>query len=343
MSGPRVPATILAALALLVACGPVEDGPPTPAGNDTPEETGEPEPGPEDAATDEDGHEDGDEAAEAPDPPPWEPTDGEVLAEIKQAAARSVETLLTRIAGEGAADAAARVTDDAGLADALAEAIDPIVDAERSGAVEVHYPMMGGLGAGEAAVMVIATHLTWHPNEPAEVDAETRTFDVRVRQQGDDWVLDDLPDIGGEPVERPDDLPAIADEVLDHDGIELPDSARWDIHRGAVAEAVLDVMLRLAERTTYQVGVIESGHPEHVFGTDRRSNHLRGRAVDIYGVGGELVAEQREDGSELEELVRWLYDEVGVTELGSPWALNGPGGRSFTDEVHDDHLHIGYR
>ena len=32
-----------------------------------------------------------------------------------------------------------------------------------------------------------------------------------------------------------------------------------------------------------------------------------------------------------------------VSEVGSPWALDGYGGRSFTDDVHLDHVHIGVR
>ncbi len=35
-------------------------------------------------------------------------------------------------------------------------------------------------------------------------------------------------------------------------------------------------------------------------------------------------------------------DEAAV-RIGSPWALDGLGGRSFTDVVHQDHLHIAVR
>jgi hypothetical protein len=284
--------------------------------------------------------------ADEPEPPAserWEPTPNEVLVEVKRAAADTLVELLDREAGETAEDVAQRVSpDDPDLAARTARTLAPLLEPpDRAGAVRIRYPTMGGYGNGRAAVMVVAEHLVW--SSPDEVEREVRVFDVRVRQEEGRWVFEDLASIGGEHVERPEDLSETAGAVLDHEGIELPDSARWDIHRGAVEEPVLEAMLALADRAPFRVTVFESGHPEHVFGTDRRSNHMRGRAVDIHGVGDEFVVEQREDGSELHELVRWLYEDVGVTELGSPWALDGPGGRSFTDEVHDDHLHIGFR
>ena len=43
----------------------------------------------------------------------------------------------------------------------------------------------------------------------------------------------------------------------------------------------------------------------------------------------------------IHQIVTWAYERPEVREVGSPWALDGPGGRSFTNEVHHDHLHIG--
>lgn len=36
-------------------------------------------------------------------------------------------------------------------------------------------------------------------------------------------------------------------------------------------------------------------------------------------------------------------DQPEVSQIGAPWALDGYGGRSFTDVVHQDHLHVGVR
>jgi hypothetical protein len=88
------------------------------------------------------------------------------------------------------------------------------------------------------------------------------------------------------------------------------------------------------------VVVLESGHPVFIFDTNRFSMHLYGLAVDIYHLDGELVVDQRETGSVVHEVVVWLYEQPEVTNIGSPWALDGFGGRSFTDLVHQDHLHV---
>lgn len=85
--------------------------------------------------------------------------------------------------------------------------------------------------------------------------------------------------------------------------------------------------------------VLATGHPWEVFGTDRPSTHTEGRAVDLYRVGDELVASGRFDGSPTHRLSREQHDG-GLPSLGSPWAFDGHGGRSFTDALHQDHLHI---
>ena len=115
------------------------------------------------------------------------------------------------------------------------------------------------------------------------------------------------------------------------------------IHAGTVSDALLQTMADLAERTPYGVVTLSNGHPHNVFGTDRQSNHTRGRAVDIYRLGPTRVIDDREPASATHEVVTWLYDLPALSELGSPWALDGYGGRSFTDTVHQDHLHVGVR
>jgi hypothetical protein len=169
----------------------------------------------------------------------------------------------------------------------------------------------------------------------------TRTLDLRLRRAGGRWVLDQLASIGGDPVPRPARLPAAARLVLDDRRIQLPDSARWDIHRGAVSERLLRTMRAMAERQPYAVTVLVSGHPANVFGTSRRSNHTAGRAVDIYAIGGRLVVHQHQGDTSASRLARWL-DGRPISELGSPWPLPGGDARSFTNTVHRDHLHVGF-
>ena len=105
------------------------------------------------------------------------------------------------------------------------------------------------------------------------------------------------------------------------------------------SDAVLDAMLLLARDHSFSVTVLATGHPSEVFETPSVSNHTEGRGVDIWAVDGVPVVAQRTDGSVVEVMVRELLG-AGVTEIGSPWDIDGPGGPSFTNVVHQDHLHV---
>lgn len=279
-----------------------------------------------------------------PTPPPgqdatqeYEPGESEVHPAAKRLAGRVATALVTYDPDEDL-DAVLSRLDGSGLdRDALRLTAEPLHEAGSRSVGEVVYPQMGGLDDDRASVMVVTRQrLERADGETAEL---TRTLDVRLRRAAGEWVFEDLSSAGGEPSSRPDDLPAVAEAVLDDPRIWLPDSARWDVYRGTVATELLESMLEIAERYPYRVVTLSSGHPHHVFSTDRVSDHTRGLAVDIFEVGGDLVVNQRTETSPAYEVARWLYDE-GIGQLGSPWAFDGVGGRSFTDEVHQDHLHV---
>jgi hypothetical protein len=59
--------------------------------------------------------------------------------------------------------------------------------------------------------------------------------------------------------------------------------------------------------------------------------------MDVYRLGTTHVVDDRTPGSATYQLARQLQQRADLSELGSPWRL-GPG--SFTDTVHQDHLHI---
>jgi hypothetical protein len=278
-------------------------------------------------------------------PPPlpagYELVAGETGAAAKRAAIDLVEALTTYDPGDDLAEITERAgAGDPELTDHLLEAATPLHHADTWSRGTIVYPQLGGLEIDAAAVITVVRQ------ELREADGsdrtETRVLDVRVdRATGDTWRVVELASAGGEPIDRPDDLSPEAEAVLDDDRIELPDSAVWDIHAGVVDDRLLDLMARVADRTPYGVVVLKTGHSREVFGTDRTSRHHEGRAVDLYRLDGPLVIEDREVGSATHELVRWLYDQPELSEVGSPWALDGFGGRSFTDELHQDHVHVG--
>lgn len=281
--------------------------------------------------------------AATPEPPPVAPpfalADDEVYPNAKRLAADVAQRLTTYDPDQSMA--------------ALVAGLDAVVDPDRLAeqASELHrpgvwsrgrvvYPQLGGVTPDSVSVMVTT--------EQRVGDAEgqrlkTRTLDIRLQLRDGDWVVDSLASDGGSPLPLPDDLSAEARAVLDDPRIELPDSARWDIIAGEVSPQLLRLMARAAEQTPYGVVVLSTGHPFEVFGTERQSLHTKGRAVDIYRVGERLVIDDREEGSATYRFLEWFYEQPEAGQIGAPWALDGFGGRSFTDVVHQDHLHVSVR
>lgn len=320
-----------AACLVLTACGP--GGPPAGQG------TSSPSPGPVVAPL----------PPARPVVPRWTPLPAEPLPDLKQAAADFVQALATRDAG---------TTPEEALATAVAAAPAPALDAAAALAVaapmleeptstgEIVYPQFGGLVPGgpqaeTASVMVVLRQQLLTAG--GATSTVVRTVDVRLSRVDGQWQVDDLLSVGGEPVARPAGLDPLAAAVLDDPRIDLPDSARWDVHAGRVAPGVLRVLADAAARAPLSVCVLQTGHPVHVFGTDRTSDHTRGRAVDVWAVGNAPVLGQPLTGSPLSAVLAGAFADPAVRQVGSPPGsdLDGPASRrSFTDLVHADHLHL---
>ncbi len=362
---PRALLATAALAAVLLGCAGDPDGPPL-------------ESGPEPDVVQDDVAEDGDEPAEQPpadptppddtDPPPdLEPDDGEVLdpddaadefpepPEPAAAYAQSSEEVYPNAKALAAAIAQAVTTydRDQDLLDAIADIDLGRAEAEmlaEQAAVLHHddhwsrgravYAQLGGVTAKDISVMVVTEQTLGGPDG---IRTETRTLDVRLTDIDGHWEFSELSDAGGEDPQPKQDLTEEAERVLRNDRIELPDSARWDILSGHTDPALLELMARAADEYRFGVVTLHSGHPTNVFGTERISDHTRGLAVDIYAVEGTAVIDDRAEDSATHRFVQWLYDQPEVRQIGSPWALDGFGGRSFTDIVHQDHLHIAVR
>ena len=274
----------------------------------------------------------------APPPAPFEPVPVEVYPNAKREAARVVTRLTTYEPGETPESVAATLVAGPG-AHELATVAAPLFVPGATSTGVVQYAQLGGLAAPQASVMVVAAQRV--EADGAVVREEVRTFDVRLREVGSGWVVEEVASIGGEPVARPADLDPLAARVVDDPRITLPDSARWDIYRGMIDLRLLETMSEMAELSPYAVAVLASGHPLNVFGRAWASNHTRGRAVDVYAIGGSLVVQQQAEGSASHRMARMLYEQ-GIPELGSPWTFTDLGGGSFADTVHADHLHVAF-
>jgi hypothetical protein len=55
-----------------------------------------------------------------------------------------------------------------------------------------------------------------------------------------------------------------------------------------------------------------------------------------------VVTQQPEEGTPAFDFARAAFDGGVVPELGAPWAFDPPGGRSFENDVHRDHVHIAF-
>jgi hypothetical protein len=274
----------------------------------------------------------------APTPVSYTVGTNEVASDAKQLAGTIALALTTYPTGTSAGTIAASITDDAEARSELEVAAEGLVDTARWSRGEILYPQLGGLTQTAASVMVVVRQ-EMGTDDTTET-AHTRTLDIRLELIDGAWSFAGLASSGGTPLARPADLSAAATSVLDDPRILLPDSARWDIYRGHTSTALLQLMSDLAEVTPYAVTVLGTGHPHHVFDTERTSNHTVGRAVDVFLLGSDLVIDDRTEGSLTHTTLQWLYDRDDVYKVGGPWALDGPGGRSFTNLVHQDHLHI---
>ena len=286
----------------------------------------------------------GEPAAQAPSVPSarpqteaYEPEDAEQYLNGKRLAARVAQKALTYGRGTSPRELAATLGNAAVGRAELARALEPAVDPAMRSAAEVVYPQLAGVTETSLGAMVVVRQRL--QDAEGEWSAVTRVVDVRLRRSGGPWSLDRVASVGGTAVERPSSLPEEARRVLGDPNISLSDSARWDIYRGEVDRQLLRMLDQAAEDHEFAVGVLSSGHPRNVWATGRASAHSKGAAADIYAVDGQLVLRQRRPGSAAHRLARMLF-EKGARQVGSPWVFPGAGRRSFSDRVHQDHIHV---
>ncbi|WP_246266895.1 hypothetical protein [Nonomuraea typhae] len=266
-------------------------------------------------------------------PVPYDVPADEPARPVKRAATTFLETLFTYEPGQ--AGDAARLTARGLPAAPLADAA-PLLDDTARGRIQVVYPQLGGLTATRASIMaVVRLSVTGEGGALTR----TRTLDLRLKKQGRRWQVTALASLGGRaPAGAAESL--LARKVLAATRITLPDSARWDIRAGRVDDRILRMLLRLSREHRIAVTVLVSGHPEKVFGRASTSNHTRGRAVDIWAVDGRRVAAPAavKGGDPVRKLMERAISQ-GSDEVGGPWSFAG----AFTDTVHEDHVHIGFK
>jgi hypothetical protein len=262
----------------------------------------------------------------------WIPGPGEIAPEVKEAAAAFVSAAGTWTGGVRAARQLASEGVPTEVA-ATATALD-VPDATSS-SVEVIYPQYGGLTADQAAVIVLFDQvLGWADGRRA---TRQLVLDVRlVRQLNGSWTVRRVNPTTSLGPDRP--LTDTAKAVLAEPRLRLSVPAQIDVRSGRMDDRLLRVLLGLATEHTLTVQVMHTGHIQTVFPSERRSNHAVGRAVDIRVIDDAAIVSPATP-DELLAQVMLRAGELGATEVGGPLSPEGAG--FFTDNVHQDHLHIG--
>ncbi len=253
-------------------------------------------------------------------------------------AARVVEAVGTWSTGQGRPTDVARrvmaVGQSAGLARAGYPPLHQSADAASLEVIEAQY---GGLLATNAIVLVVCRQ--WYTDAAGRVTRGGTTVDVRLTRDTPHWRVTALRPGAVEPPARP--ISRLAQAVLSEPRIDLPPAGRFDVASGNVHDSVLTAMLRLARTYRIGVSVVRSGHPTYVFGTDRLSDHPRGRAFDTWRIDGRRVV----DPSTPRRLVTGYMEAAaaaGSYNVGGPYVLTSATTGFFSDATHHDHVHIGF-
>lgn len=271
--------------------------------------------------------------------PAWQAGPGEVQPEIKLAATRFVELVGTWGLGEGDLEGAQARLGAEGIDPALAErSSDLRDDLAVAASVTVGYPQYGGLTPTAASVMITTTQDLLLSS--GDRTSRQSTADVRLGRAGPEspWTVTALSPDRGAPSSGQ--VSAAGQQVLDNPNLRLPAAAVRDVEQGRVDDGLLAILDGLSRDHVLDVQVFETGHPTNVFATGRPSRHSVGRAFDVWRIDDRPVADPSTP-PELIEAVMRQASALGATEVGGPVDLDGGGTSFFSDQVHQDHLHVG--
>ena len=180
----------------------------------------------------------------------------------------------------------------------------------------------GGLLDTSASVLVVTSNAT---------------YDVRLVQASPHWKVTAMyPSQPGAPASS---VSGAATALLRDARVVLPPAADADVRSGQVHDNVLEFLTTLSAEHELDVSVMRSGHPIYVFGTNRPSDHPKGRAVDIFRIDGHAVVDPATPASLVDGVMRRAA-ALGAYNIGGPRQLSGP--QFFSDRTHHDHVHVGF-
>jgi len=194
----------------------------------------------------------------------------------------------------------------------------------------------GGILSTSASVLVVVDQ--WIRATDGSVRATGTTVDVRLVRRSTGWAVTAvLPAKPGGPSPA---LSSLARAVLANRRLHLPYAARADIASGTISVGVLSALQSLSRSHVLDISVVKSGHPLLVFGTSRPSDHPRGHAVDVWAVDGRPLVDRANHG--LASALMRAGVGAGAYQAGGPIDLDGAGHSYFSDNTHQDHVHLGF-
>ena len=266
----------------------------------------------------------------------WRALPAEVSPAAKLQAARLVEVGCAWASDEAGVPAARQRLADSGFDPDLVKGLRPLLGPGVEAVVEVANAQYGGILSSSASVLLIVNQ--WVRQEDGRIRPGGTSLDVRLARSGPHWEVTAVRPAHPAPAADP--LSALARRVLTERHIGLPYAAFRDVESGQVSDSVLRAMLGLAADFRYEVSVLKSGHPIQVFGTDRRSNHTDGNAVDVWAIDGRAVIDRR--GRDQVMAFMQAAAREGAYQVGGPVNIDDGGTQYFSDLTHQDHVHIGF-
>lgn len=282
-----------------------------------------------------------------PDPTPFTVEEYEPAAEMKRTAVDFLESALTVDVNDAAVPARERIPSEL-ASDKAVDDLAPLLGND-SISTEVVYPQLGGLTQTKASIIALVDTQRF---EKHQIVRTTRVLDLRLTRFDGNWRVTAVKSTGGDlkgsgptqPTDSSEPSSELVAQVLADDNITLTDTSIQDLLDGDTDARVLEFVRDFARDHQLSVAVLRTGHPRDVFGTDRQSNHTRGKAVDIWKIDGKPVsyyAEQPADDNPARGLMEAALAD-GSDEVGGPWAFATRDGATFSNTVHQDHIHIGY-
>ena len=128
--------------------------------------------------------------------------------------------------------------------------------------------------------------------------------------------------------------------LLENKNIVFDDVGVSDIKAGKIDPRVIAVLTKLSQEHKITVSCMCSDHDKFTAGGSV-SNHSFGRGLDIAAIDGEIVSPSSPLAREIASELSSFDPSIRPDEIGSPFAINGPG--YFTDAAHMNHVHVGFK